>query len=100
MSCLQSKPQSFFLAQLNVCPCAANGNGLQGTLKQSGSGTQPELGPDITTLSILVENVTPDILHAKIGAPGRWEIPKSIFLAPNVTGMGHAVVKEGLGTLT
>ncbi|EIE19743.1 hypothetical protein COCSUDRAFT_31111 [Coccomyxa subellipsoidea C-169] len=64
---------------------AANGNGLQGTLKQSGTGTQPELGPDIKTLTILVENVTPDILHAKIGAPGRWEIPKSIFLTPNVT---------------
>lgn len=69
-----------------MCSCTANGNGLQGTLQQSGPGSQPELGADIKTLTITVENITPDILHAKIGAPGRWEVPKSIFLTPNVTG--------------
>ena len=46
----------------------------------------PELGPDVSELNVLVENITPDILHAKIGAKGRWEVPKSIFNAPPVQG--------------
>lgn len=71
--------------------CAANGNGLRGTLTQNGSGTMPMLGPDIQQLSVQVERVTPDILHCKIGAPGRWEVPKSVFNAPNMTGIASAL---------
>ena len=50
------------------------------------ASTMPELGPDVAQLSVLVENISPYILHAKIGAPGRWEVPRSLFNAPNVTG--------------
>ena len=59
---------------------------MQGALTQSGSGTMAELGPDIKNLTLLVEEVTPEILRVKIGAPGRWEVPRSIFNAPNITG--------------
>ena len=44
------------------------------------------LGDDIQELSIQVERVSPDILRCKIGAPGRWEVPKKVFLASNITG--------------
>jgi len=50
----------------------------------------PMLGPDVQQLTVQVERVTPDILHVKIGAPGRWEVPRSIFNAPNVTGEAEA----------
>lgn len=74
----------------DVCARAANGNGLQGNIQQNGSGTMPMLGPDVQQLTVQVERVTPDILHVKIGAPGRWEVPRSIFNAPNVTGEAEA----------
>ena len=59
--------------------------GLQSTITQSGPGTQPQLGADVRELSVLVENITPYILHAKIGAKGRWEVPRKLFNAPNIT---------------
>lgn len=62
----------------------------------------PMLGPDLQELSIQVERITPDILHCKIGAAGRWEVPKSVFNAPNVTGAAAAPcasTKQGAGTL-
>ena len=71
---------------------AGNGNGLQGTLRMNGSGTMPMLGPDVQQLSVHVERITPDILHCKIGAPGRWEVPKTVFKAQNVTGIASAVI--------
>ena len=64
---------------------AGSGSGLQGTITQS-AGTMPELGPDVKQLTVEVENISPYILHTKIGAPGRWEVPRKLFLAPNVTG--------------
>ena len=47
------------------------------------------LGADLQDLSIEVVRVSPDILHVKIGAPGRWEVPKKVFMASNVTGELH-----------
>ena len=49
----------------------------------------PMLGADLQDLSIEVVRVSPDILHVKIGAPGRWEVPKKVFMASNVTGELH-----------
>ena len=46
----------------------------------------PELGPDVANLTLTVENISPFILRTKIGAPGRWEVPRSLFNAPNLTG--------------
>ena len=71
---------------------AGNGNGLQGNLRVNGSGTMPMLGPDVQQLSVHVERITPDILHVKIGAPGRWEVPKTVFKAQNVTGIAAAAI--------
>ena len=71
---------------------AGNGNGLQGNLRMNGSGTMPMLGPDVQQLSVHVERITPDILHVKIGAPGRWEVPKTVFKAQNVTGITAAAM--------
>ena len=59
---------------------------MNGLLKQNGIGTMPELGVDLQNLSLLVEKISPEILRIKIGAPGRWEVPRSIFNAPNMTG--------------
>ncbi len=42
------------------------------------------LGEDISPLELLVESMDPNILHIKIGAPGRWEVPKDdIFINTN-----------------
>ena len=71
---------------------AGNGNGLQGNLRMNGSGTMPMLGPDVQQLSVHVERISPDILHVKIGAPGRWEVPKTVFKAQNVTGIAPAAM--------
>ena len=57
-----------------------------GQLKQNGTGTMTELGPDLHSLSLLVQEISPEIMRIKIGAPGRWEVPRSIFNAPNTTG--------------
>ena len=51
-------------------------------------------------LTILVENISPYILHAKIGAPGRWEVPRKLFNAPNVTGVRHTHELGAWGALT
>ena len=34
------------------------------------------LGPDVSPLEVLVESIDSNTLHLKIGAPGRWEVPK------------------------
>lgn len=34
------------------------------------------LGPDVSPLEVLVESIDSNVLHLKIGAPGRWEVPK------------------------
>ena len=59
---------------------------MTGQLRQNGTGTMAELGPDLHDLSLLVQEISPDILRIKIGAPGRWEVPRSIFNAPNMAG--------------
>ena len=51
----------------------------------------PELGPDVANLTLTVENISPFILRTKIGAPGRWEVPRSLFNAPNLTGAAALV---------
>jgi len=48
-------------------------------------GTQPELGADITPLGLSIEQVSRRILRIKIGAPGRWEVPRSLFKTENIT---------------
>ena len=48
-------------------------------------GTQPELGADITPLGLSIEQVSRSILRIKIGAPGRWEVPRSLFKTENIT---------------
>ena len=57
-----------------------------GELRLRGNGSVPELGPDVANLTLTVENISPFILRTKIGAPGRWEVPRSLFNAPNLTG--------------
>ena len=49
------------------------------------NGTQPELGADITPLTLDVERVSRGTLRLKIGAPGRWEVPRSLFKTDNIT---------------
>lgn len=45
------------------------------------------MGPDISPLSVLVEAVDANVLHIKIGAAGRWEVPQGdLFIN---TGMGE-----------
>ncbi len=40
---------------------------------------QPELGADISPLQLTVVNVDSTTLRVKIGAPGRWEVPRSLL---------------------
>ena len=48
-------------------------------------GTQPELGSDVTPLALSVEHVSRSILRVKLGAAGRWEVPRSLFKTENIT---------------
>ena len=66
--------------------CAENGS-LNGVLEMRGPGmlmSNTSLGEDISPLDLLVESIDPEILHIKISAPGRWEVPKDdIFINTN-----------------
>ena len=68
---------------LKVNASPAGTAGMQTATLQQTATTQPELGPDVSPLSLSVETMAPDILHVKIGAPGRWEVPRGIFAATN-----------------
>ena len=57
--------------------CCA-GDGLSGSLVQQQSA-QAELGADISPLQLTVVNVDSTTLRVKIGAPGRWEVPRSLL---------------------
>ena len=47
------------------------------------------LGPDISSLTLDVTQVSPSILRVTIGASGRWTVPQSdIFNSAQVTGKG------------
>lgn len=62
---------------------------LEGVLQHAPQRLQRNvsLGPDISPLSVLVEPVDANILHIKIGTPGRYEVPQeAIFMN---TGMGE-----------
>ena len=62
---------------------------LEGVLQHAPQKLQRNitLGPDISPLSVLVEPIDANILHFKIGAPGRYEVPQeAIFIN---TGMGE-----------
>ena len=48
------------------------------TLTQQ-SSTLPQLGADVSPLTLTQESVRPDIMRVKIGAPGRWEVPRASF---------------------
>ena len=72
--------------QRRLVPAPIADNGLVGDLRLRGNGSLPELGPDVAKLTLTVENISPFILRTKIGAPGRWEVPRSLFNAPNLTG--------------
>ena len=48
-------------------------------------GTQPELGSDVTPLEVHVERVSRSILRVKVGAAGRWEVPRSLFKTENAS---------------
>ncbi len=62
------------------------GGSLSGTLKQQ-SSTQQELGADISPLQVSVQYLTSSIMRVKIGAPGRWEVPMSLFNSTVPTGV-------------
>ena len=40
---------------------------------------QPELGADVSPLTLNVENIDSSTLRVKLGAPGRWEVPRSLL---------------------
>lgn len=47
----------------------------------------PEFGPDVDNLTFSVQYITPKILRVKIGAPGRWEVPRTLFKTePSILG--------------
>ena len=47
------------------------------------------LGPDISPLEVLVESIDSNILHLKIGAQGRWEVPKDAIFINTGTGVSQ-----------
>jgi hypothetical protein len=49
----------------------------------------PHLGMDISPLSVSIENLDRGILRVKIGAPGRYEVPKDKLFANTVPGVQY-----------
>ena len=43
------------------------------------SGSLPELGQDISPLTLDVMPLSAAVLRVRIGAPGRWEVPQALF---------------------
>ena len=69
--------------------CAVNGS-LHGVLEMHGPRTlmsNSSLGPDVSPLEVLVESVDSNVLRLKIGAPGRWEVPKEDLFINTGTGV-------------
>lgn len=64
------------------------GNGQQTVTLVQQSSTLPQLGPDVSPLTLTQESVRPDIMRVKIGAPGRWEVPRATFPA-NISAAGE-----------
>lgn len=76
--------------------CAEN-DSLHGVLEMHGPellAANTSLGPDISPLDVLVEYVDANILHIKIGAAGRYEVPKDQIFTN--TGMGESCLLDGL----
>lgn len=60
---------------------------MSGVLERYGSPRNATLGPDVSSLDVRVEPVDSNILHIKISAPNRWEVPqREIFIN---TGIGR-----------
>ena len=56
----------------------------------SQSGTQSELGSDLTGLDLTVTNVSPSILRVTIGKAGRYTIPQdTLFKDVDIQSEGH-----------
>ena len=75
---------------LQITNCYAENGSLHGVLEVRGPGMltgNTSLGRDISPLEILVESIDSDILHLKIGAPGRWEVPKDDIFINTGTGI-------------
>ena len=63
-------------------------------LEKYGPSSNETLGADMSPLDVLVEPIDSNILHIKIGAPGRWEVPqKEIFIN---TGAGESQLADFL----
>ena len=75
-------PQVFRAALILRCCLAGDVQTGSLTLQH---GTQPELGSDVSPLALSVERVSRSILRVKLGAAGRWEVPRSLFKTENIT---------------
>jgi hypothetical protein len=62
-------------------PARPAGGGQQTATLTQAAATLPQLGPDVSPLALTVERTRADILRVKIGAQGRWEVPRSTFPA-------------------
>ena len=54
----------------------SHGN-LAASLELEGTGTLPELGPDVKALDFEATLLAPDVARVHISAPGRWVLPSS-----------------------
>lgn len=86
LNLLCSYPDVQSFASIASC-CPGNGS-LFGVLDKYGPSRNETLGPDMSPLNVLVEPIDSNILHLKISAPGRWEVPqREIFIN---TGVGES----------
>lgn len=77
--CVNKQKQELLCHTLPLsCQAPSAGGGLAGTLVQQRSA-QPELGADVSPLMLNVENIDSTTLRVKLGAPGRWEVPRSLL---------------------
>jgi hypothetical protein len=41
--------------------------------------TQAAFGPDLPRVDVTLQQVTPSIARVRLGAPGRWAVPRDVF---------------------
>ncbi|KAK9845865.1 hypothetical protein WJX81_004565 [Elliptochloris bilobata] len=58
------------------------------------AGSAPELGQDISPLTLDVTPISATVLRVRIGAPGRWEVPQALFTNRDAPAAGGATAYE------
>ena len=69
-------PASYALVPGSLAPAGAGAATAKAVPRTT---TQAAFGADLPELDVTLEQVTPSVARVKIGAPGRWEVPRALL---------------------